>query len=80
MHEIQAQNQCTNSCESSTCASAFRTIRAYHDGCGESDISQTIEEGIHEFEELCEEQDCNVDKETRITSGPLSLELDILNC
>lgn len=58
------QNQCTNSCESSTCASAFRTIRAYHDGCDESDISLTIEEGIHEFEELCEDQDCNVDRET----------------
>ncbi|KNC50463.1 uncharacterized protein AMSG_00626 [Thecamonas trahens ATCC 50062] len=60
---LQANN-CTTSCASTACSSAFKTIRAYHDMCDEDDLAQSVEEGIHDFEDACAAYDCNT------SSGP----------
>jgi len=58
------ESECTSSCSSSACADAFQIIRAYHDGCDEDSISQEIEEALHDFEDICSANDCNVERTT----------------
>lgn len=49
---------CTSSCSSPACSAAYRTVRATHDGCDE--IPEAIEVAIHNFEDVCAAQECNV--------------------
>ena len=49
---------CTATCTSPTCIAAYRTVRATHDGCDE--IPEAIEVAIHNFEDICAAQECNV--------------------
>merc|ERR1711976_163247 len=50
---------CQNDCSSNSCRDNYRIIRAYHDTCDEILIIEEIEREIHEFEEVCEDQECN---------------------
>lgn len=52
-------NNCNVSCTADVCGDNYKIIRAYHDMCGEDDITQDIEEGIHDFEDACAAQGCN---------------------
>jgi hypothetical protein len=60
-------NDCADDCSSSTCVDAYRVIRGSHDTCDHDDLSEAVEDGIHDFEEICEAAECNVDTEERST-------------
>lgn len=47
-------------CETSTCATNYRILRAEHDLCDEDTLSQNAETGIHDYEKICEDFNCNV--------------------
>ena len=51
--------ECTSSCESESCSTAFQMILSYHDYCEPTDVPFELEEALHDFEELCEESLCN---------------------
>lgn len=55
-----ATNACMTSCASTACGAAFRIVRAAHDACNEDVIPSTIEEAIHDYEDVCSMQGCNV--------------------
>ena len=55
-----ASNGCSSDCSAAVCRDAYQVIRAYHDSCDEDDISTMIETGIHDFEDVCEQQGCNI--------------------
>ncbi len=56
---MMQSNGCSTDCSQNQCAENYRIIRAYHDTCDEDDITEDIEEAIHDFEEVCEDQGCN---------------------
>ena len=60
-------NDCSTSCASTTCGDAFRIIRAYHDSCSGSAVDETIELAVHDYEDICESEECNV------STGPVDL-------
>jgi hypothetical protein len=58
---IQTLNtSCTSSCSSPACGSAYRTLRAAHDGCDDASIPDNVETAIHDFEDDCAAQECNM--------------------
>uniref|UniRef100_A0A7S4JMG0 Uncharacterized protein n=1 Tax=Paramoeba aestuarina TaxID=180227 RepID=A0A7S4JMG0_9EUKA len=71
--EALIDNGCESDCSSSVCVASYRNIRSYHDNCEEGDLPQFIEEGIHDFEESCEDANCNVGE-------PDDDDLDASNC
>ena len=50
----------TDACASETCRDNFRILRAVHDTCPEDALAIEAELGIHNFEETCALQSCNV--------------------
>lgn len=52
-------NNCTQHCNTTACASNYKTVRAFHDLCAESDIPESVEDGIHDVEGPCEQESCN---------------------
>ena len=58
---ILDDNDCIDDCNTTICIDAYQTIRAYHDGCEDGDdaLVEEIETGIHEYEEVCEQHECN---------------------
>lgn len=52
---------CLTSC-TATCGASFRILRAAHDACDENDITTDIEKAIHDYEDVCKTQSCNVGK------------------
>ena len=56
-------HNCSIDCDSGECGVNYRIIRAYHDRCAEDEIPEVVEDGIHDFEEVCEDQGCNVFEE-----------------
>ena len=66
------QSSCETSCSSTECTNAFQIIRAYHDGCDEDSIDTDIEEALHDFEDVCEDAECNVAS----SDSPLTCESD----
>eukprot|EP00048_Salpingoeca_helianthica_P006132 m.95245 g.95245 ORF g.95245 m.95245 type:complete len:733 (+) comp13887_c1_seq2:516-2714(+) len=58
---VQTLNaSCTVSCASAACATAYRTLRAAHDGCDEDDVPSSVETAIHDFDNVCAAQECNM--------------------
>lgn len=55
------KNNCSYDCDNKPmeCGPAFRTLRSFHDLCGENDIPQLAEELLHLYEESCKTTDCN---------------------
>mmetsp|Transcript_39006 Transcript_39006/g.94416 ORF Transcript_39006/g.94416 Transcript_39006/m.94416 type:complete len:236 (+) Transcript_39006:160-867(+) len=53
-------NGCLEDCTSAKCSADYKTLRLVHDLCDENAISPISETGIHDFEEICEDQRCNV--------------------
>ena len=52
-------DNCQNDCTSTDCVNSYRIVRSFHDNCEEDDIPESIERGIHDFEESCSAANCN---------------------
>lgn len=50
-------NGCQTDCTSSTCSRNFLVIQSHHDYCLEGQVPETVEEGLHDYEDACEECD-----------------------
>ena len=59
-----ATNKCLTECSSAACGAAYKIIRAAHDACNANDIPTTFEDAIHDYEDACAAQSCNVGKAT----------------
>ena len=53
-------NGCLDDCTSAKCSADYKTLRLVHDLCDENALSPISETGIHDFEEICEDQHCNI--------------------
>jgi len=60
---------CQTDCSSTECRDLFFTLRVEHDLCPHDTLSRASEEGLHDLEEPCAEQLCNV--EGAETSAPV---------
>ena len=56
-------NGCLDSCNTMSCQSSYRILRAVHDTCPEDTLDQLAEIGIHDFEHPCEASNCNTHME-----------------
>lgn len=56
-------NGCASDCSANECGKNFQMLRAAHDACEIDDLPQAVEEGIHDFEDACAAQECNVGTE-----------------
>jgi hypothetical protein len=80
-YQALMDNGCIADCSSDVCRDNFRILTAAHDTCPEDSLSAEAEEGLHDLEEPCEAQGCNVIpvdgsdplvcEETAVTSGAL---------
>ena len=68
--QIQVDNlsmyNCSLNCSLNICISSFQLIRAYHDDCedGDAALIDDLETGIHDYEEPCEDYECNTHNST----------------
>ena len=68
--QLQADNlvtyNCSVNCSITECISAFQLVRAYHDDCEDGDdaLVDDIETCIHDFEEPCQDYECNTHNST----------------
>lgn len=69
-------NGCLTNCNTSVCANFYRTLRAEHDLCDESTLDRSSETGIHDYEDVCEEFNCNVlpDDESAVNAQLICLD------
>lgn len=51
---VNATNNCSTTCATTGCAAAFKTIRGFHDLCGEGDVSDALEDAVHDYEDVSE--------------------------
>ena len=56
--ELKA-NGCEADCSTEICSANYKILRSEHDNCAEDTLTLEAETGLHDFEELCEEQNCN---------------------
>eukprot|EP01115_Flamella_aegyptia_P000673 TRINITY_DN1096_c1_g1_i1.p1 TRINITY_DN1096_c1_g1~~TRINITY_DN1096_c1_g1_i1.p1 ORF type:complete len:254 (+),score=49.89 TRINITY_DN1096_c1_g1_i1:36-797(+) len=61
-YDYLIENGCSQDC-SGVCAENYQLIRSFHDSCSYDDVSENIEKGIHEFEDICSEYECNVNED-----------------
>eukprot|EP00586_Coscinodiscus_wailesii_P017503 CAMPEP_0172499884 /NCGR_PEP_ID=MMETSP1066-20121228/132188_1 /TAXON_ID=671091 /ORGANISM="Coscinodiscus wailesii, Strain CCMP2513" /LENGTH=238 /DNA_ID=CAMNT_0013273869 /DNA_START=149 /DNA_END=865 /DNA_ORIENTATION=+ len=50
---------CLDNCDTSVCASNYYVLRSEHDNCEHDTLEESAENGIHNFEEVCESNNCN---------------------
>ena len=55
-----ATNNCSSSCTSEICSTTFQQIVRAHDTCNEDALPAAVEKALHSYEEICEDQLCNV--------------------
>lgn len=46
-------NGCGSNCSSEECEKNYYIVQAHHDFCPEADIPEAIEDGFHDFDEVC---------------------------
>lgn len=56
---LLTSNCLNNGCNSTICAENYRILRSEHDKCDHDTLSKSAESGIHDFEEICESNNCN---------------------
>lgn len=61
-------NGCLTNCATSVCAGHYQVLRAEHDICKHDTLDTAAEIGIHEYEDICEEFNCNVLAEVDIAA------------
>ena len=52
-------SNCKTDCSSTTCKDTFQRILMAHDTCEESQLPHDLENGLHDFEDACENHICN---------------------
>jgi len=52
-------SNCKTDCSSTTCKDTFQRILMAHDTCEESQLPTDLENGLHDFEDACENHICN---------------------
>merc|ERR1712048_852683 len=57
--ETLAVSACDTSCASDECKTAFQTILSGHDNCEEDDLPSGVENALHDYEDACEDVQCN---------------------
>jgi hypothetical protein len=53
-------NGCLNNCSSTECSADYKTLSLVHDLCDEDALSPLSELGLHDLEEGCAAQSCNI--------------------
>ena len=53
-----AAASCDTTC-TAACGANYQILRAYHDTCEEDEVPMAVEMGLHDYEEPCEDQNCN---------------------
>lgn len=59
-YQALLDNGCIADCSSDVCRDNFRILTATHDTCPEDTLTPEAEEGLHDLEEPCAAQGCNV--------------------
>merc|ERR1712037_259885 len=57
--QVLESNNCKADCSTEVCSANYKILRSEHDNCAEDTLTLEAETGLHDFEELCEEQNCN---------------------
>ena len=58
--ETMKNNSCSASCKSKTCSDTFKQIVRAHDDCDESLLPTAVEKALHDYEDACENELCNI--------------------
>lgn len=71
---LQIDASCMTNCAQESCKMNYQLLRAFHDSCDHDALDTAAEVVLHDFEEPCEDQNCNVLADSSQDSRILSCE------
>merc|ERR1712032_479920 len=52
-------NNCKADCSTEVCSANYKILRSERDNCAEDTLTLKAETGLHDYEEICEDENCN---------------------